>query len=515
MTRWRTLLVSLGLCIPLGAIGRSQERPAARADALDTTRIDAYITAKMRSARIPGVALAIVQRDRIAYLKGYGRADPSGRPVTPQTPFLIGSITKPFTALAVMQLVDAGRVGLDAPVQRYLPWFHLADSAASARITVRQLLTMTSGIPQLYETQVWTDQDDGALERAVRILQTKKLAHAPGTSVEYSNANYDALGLIVQAVSGRSYEEYVTQHIFAPLAMRNSFASQDEALRHGMASGHRWWFGIPVAVTFPYRRPELPAGYLISGAEDMAHFLIAQMNEGRYRDTAVLSPAGMAVMHAEPPPKHYGMGWESLRANGRRLINHDGGAANFQASVFFDPEARVGVFVAADVISALDAFSSPPGNSRLDGATTRAMAHTVLSMAMGEPVPSQGVGIEMLTVAFDLTILALTVVLLLSLMRMRGWYRRLVGRGVENRAEAVSESAEVAVRNFVVPAAALYLTVAVPAWDALVIFQPDLEYWVNAVAIVLFLKGVVELALVWKVSGHAGRHLVVGGEARE
>lgn len=514
MAHWAALLISLGVCVPLAAVGRSQGSDSASNDAIDTARIDRYITAKMRSARIPGMSLAIVQGDRIAYLKGYGRADPSGRPVTPRTPFLIGSITKPFTALAVMQLVEAGMVELDAPVQRYLPWFHLADSAASARITVRQLVTMTSGIPQIYETQVWTDQDDGALERTVRFLQTKELAHPPGTSVEYANANYETLGMIVQAVSGRSYEAYVTQHIFAPLEMRNSFVSQNEALRHGMASGHRWWFGLPVAVTFPYRRAELPAGYIISTAEDMAHFLIAQLNEGRYGDTAVLSPAGMAVMHAEPPPKRYGMGWESLRENGRRLINHDGGAANFQASLFFDPRARVGVFVAANVISALDAFASPPGTSRLDGATTRAMAHTVLNMATGAPVPSQGVGIERLTLVFNLVILALTAVLVVVIVRTWGWYRRLVQRGVGSRAEAVRESAVVAVRNFVVPAVVLYVTVAVPAWDALVIFQPDLEYWVNAVAIVLFTKGVVEIGLVWMVFKHTERRAVVESGAR-
>ena len=106
------------------------------------------------SARIPGLALAIVRGDQIVYLKGYGRADASGRPVTPQTPFLIGSITKSFTALAVMQLVEAGTVDLDAPVQRYIPWFRVADPRASAQITVRHLLTMTSGLPQSYETQL-------------------------------------------------------------------------------------------------------------------------------------------------------------------------------------------------------------------------------------------------------------------------------------------------------------------------------------------------------------------------
>jgi CubicO group peptidase (beta-lactamase class C family) len=109
-------------------------------------------------------------------VQGYGVADPSGNPVTPHTPFMIGSITKAFTALAVMQLVEAGKVQLNSPVQRYLRWFRVADPVASAQITVRQLLTMTSGLPQLYETQLWTAQDDGVLERVVRVLAAMRQA---------------------------------------------------------------------------------------------------------------------------------------------------------------------------------------------------------------------------------------------------------------------------------------------------------------------------------------------------
>lgn len=497
MTRSRRLVISLWLCIPLAVIGRSRVSNSASSAAIDTTAIDGYVTGKMRSARIPGMALALVDGDRVVYLKGYGRADPSGRPVTPQTPFIIGSITKPFTALAVMQLVDAGKVELDAPVQRYIPWFRLADPTASALITVRQLLTMTSGIPQLYETQLWTDQDDGALERAVRFLKTKRLIGPVGSSFAYSNSNYETLGLIVQTVSGESYEEYVKQHIFAPLDMRNSFVSQDEALRHGMASGYRWWFGVPILATLPYRRAELPAGFIISSAEDMAHFLIAQMNEGRYGNSSVLSPEGIALTHAEPAPKRYGLGWESLRVDGRRLINHDGGTANFQTSLFFDPEARVGVYVAANVISALDAFSSPSGSSPLDGATTRAMAQTVLSMATSRPLPSEGPGNELLTLIFDLVIVTLTGVLVISLVRIPRRYQRLAQRGIASWSDFVQHSILTAVLHFALPVAILYLALAVPAWKVIVAFQPDLGYWVYAVSVVLFVKGLLEIALAW------------------
>ncbi|MGE5603914.1 MAG: serine hydrolase domain-containing protein, partial [Nitrososphaerales archaeon] len=200
--------LSLGVCLLLAGVSLSHGRAQARGDETDPRDIDEYIAAQMRSARIPGLAVAIVKGDRIVYLKGYGRADPSGRPVTPQTPFIIGSISKPFTALAVMQLVDDGKVELDAPVQRYIPWFRVADPKASAQITVRMLINQTSGLPQnpTLVTWTWPDSPD-AIERHVRLLAHVKLSSPPGQSFAYANANYATLGMIVQAVTGQTYED--------------------------------------------------------------------------------------------------------------------------------------------------------------------------------------------------------------------------------------------------------------------------------------------------------------------
>ena len=108
---------------------------AAADDGPDLAAIDRYVRSEMDAQRIPGLALGIVHGDRIVHVQGFGQADRSGRDVTPQTPFLIGSVTKSFTALAIMQLSEAGRVQLDAPVQRYLPWWRVADPDASTQIT--------------------------------------------------------------------------------------------------------------------------------------------------------------------------------------------------------------------------------------------------------------------------------------------------------------------------------------------------------------------------------------------
>src|SRR5215472_17273640 len=300
-----SLLLLLALLFTLLPVAAAQSRQGTAAVAPlsgpDVARIDAFVSSQMQAQRIPRLSLGIVQGDQIVHLHGFGAADATGRQVTSQTPFIIGSMSKSFTALAVMQLVEAGKVDLDAPVQRYLPWFRVADPAASARITVHQLLNQTSGIPANSENELkegFLSTGNETLEQYVRGLKTLALDRPVGASFEYANTNYSVLGLIVQVVSGQSYESYVQQHIFAPLQMSQSFASEQDARRDGLAQGYQVWFGVPVPTALPSPRDLLPAGYLISTAEDMAHYLIAQLNGGRFGDTAVLSAAGMATLHA-------------------------------------------------------------------------------------------------------------------------------------------------------------------------------------------------------------------------
>jgi CubicO group peptidase (beta-lactamase class C family) len=537
MKHLKHLLIPLWLCLLLDGISPFQARALASGDQTNYEAIDEYITARMRSDHIPGVALAIVKGDQIVYLKGYGRADQSGRPVTPQTPFLIGSVTKPFTALAVMQLVEAGKVELDAPVQRYIPWFRTADPKASAQtpalapkrsagasVTVRMLINQTSGLPQgpTMVTWTWPDEVD-AIERHVRLLANAKLVSSPGQSFVYSNANYVTLGMILQAVSGQSYEDYIRQHIFTPLDMQHSYVSQKAAMQDGMARGYRWWLGFPIPVTLPYNRANLPAGFVISSAEDMAHFLIAQMNGGRYWDISVLSPDGIALLQAEPPSGAYGMGWESVRIDGRRLINHDGATGNYQCSVFIDPEDRVGVFLAANAMSALDGLSSSRSSASLGARsapeivrrllggdkditllfsaliTTRGMAHTVLNMATQRPMPRQGLGQRRVALIVDLVVLGLTGALILSLVRIPEWYGQLAMHGIASWSDLAWRSGLIAILHFACPLALLYVVLKVPSWIMLVLYQPDLVIWLESVAAVVSLKGLLEIALAWRV----------------
>ena len=334
-------------------------RSFAKAGLTEFEEVDAYISAKMKELGIPGAALVIVQGDQIVHLQGFGVADASGRLVTPQTPFFTGSTGKSFTALAIMQLVEAGKLQLDTPVQTYLPWFRVADLVASSQITVRQLLNQTSGLPQsIGQTQIAIkDLSDSAIENNVRALASIELIAPPGERYEYSNANYVTLGMIVQAVSGQSYETYIREHIFQPLDMRNSFTSKTEAEQAGLVVGYQKWFGIPVASpNLPFARGSLPAGQLNMSAEDFGHYLIAQLNDGDYEGVSVLSPTGIAELHrpdVQMPGTvdFYAMGWEVQQYQDVQVIGHNGAVPGFTTGMFLVPEKKLALALVMNTYS--------------------------------------------------------------------------------------------------------------------------------------------------------------------
>jgi len=227
-------------------------------------------------------------------------------------------------------------------------------------------------------------------------------------------------------------------------------------------------------------------------------------------------------MQAEPPGT-YGLGWESVRIDGRRLINFDGATGNFQGSIFIDPEAHVGVFVAANAMSALDGLSSSRSSSSLGASsaqelirrllgrdekkgllvsaliTSRGMAHTVLNIATQRPMPSQGPGQRRIAMIFDVVILLLTGALLLSLVRIPDWYGQLAMHGIASPSDLTWQTVRIAILHFIWPLALLYVALKFPYWIILSLYQPDLVIWLESVAVVVFLTGIIEITLAWRV----------------
>lgn len=389
--RKRAIFGALVLAVALSAVGvavvatKTAAAPVGAVGSNDFAAIDRYVQKEMDAQRIPGLALGIVEGNRILHLRGFGKADESGRKVTPQTLFFNGSTTKSFTALAIMQLHEAGKVDLDAPVQRYLPWWRVADAEASARITVRHLLYQVSGLSKATGNEHATSGDSRpsavALEDQVRELRSAKLTEPVGKTWQYSNANYNTLGMIVQTVSGQSYETYLRDHILVPLEMRNSVMSVTAAKSHGLVTGYRYWFGFPFAADLPFNNGNLPAGGLISSVEDMAHYLSAQVNRGRYGTKSIVTPGGMAeLQRAGVPTGHeetsYAMGWDVKKTNGIPTLSHDGSQFNAHANLVLIPGARRGIVLMENAENSPDEFF---GSRRMSG-----IADGVTSMLMGK-----------------------------------------------------------------------------------------------------------------------------------
>ncbi len=356
----RSVLLLAGVAMAFGFSTEAGQAHAGQTGAersgLDFAAIDAYVTEQMRDLKIPGVALGIVQGDRIVHVQGFGVADETGRPVTAQTPFRIGSITKSFTALAVMQLVETGNIELDAPVRRYLPWFRVSDERSSAQITVRHLLNQTSGLSTLSGNAYWDSQD--GLEAIVRQLQTVELSQPVGAGFQYSNINYSIAGLIVETASGQPYADYMAQHIFSPLGMRHSHPAAAPAVADGLAMGHFYRMGRMVADAGPAPPAYLPAGFVSASVEDMSHYAIAHLNGGRYGNAVVLSVEGIAQLHHPAVPVEamltgfkdtfYGMGWVIGPINDTPTIWHNGDTGRFHATLIMAPDRGLGVVLLAN-----------------------------------------------------------------------------------------------------------------------------------------------------------------------
>ena len=221
-------LAAISLGAPLRPAGAANE-PTIDA-ALDA--IAAYAPQAMREQRTPGLSIAITDRTATLRIMTFGYANRETQtPVTAQTSFAIGSITKSMTALALLQLKDAGRIDLNAPVQRYLPWFSI--NSAGRPILVHQLLSHTAGLPDDYASEVGYRFNIVALRGAKTIFP-------PGTAWSYSNDGYAALGAILARVEGRSWADALQARVFAPIGMANSSAVFTPATMEGAAVGYQF-----------------------------------------------------------------------------------------------------------------------------------------------------------------------------------------------------------------------------------------------------------------------------------
>lgn len=502
--RWTTL-VCIGLCVLALSVSFLPVNAASHLTESDFPAIDAYVEKQMKADGIPGVALAIVQGDQIVHLRGFGTVGPSGQPVTPRTPFMLGSVTKPITAMAIMQLVEAGGIELDAPVEQYLPWFRTADGEVSARVTVRHLLNQTSGFGNAQGAAYLAGDGQGTVEQRVRQALAQGLPEPLGTHV-YSNLNYATLGLIVEVVSGQPYEVYVRENIYTPLDMNRTFNSEDEAIAHGMARGHNVVFGFALPANMPYFPNSLGEGSTIASAEDMGHFLIAHLNQGRYEDNILLSPVVIDHLHQPPAGVSYHMGLRVGEANGLPIFSHGGDELNYHADIIMVPSQKLGIVVLENT----NAFLKAPldANSRIVRGVTSLLLRAE---------PAGGAGVRLVSAISGLVVVSLTVLLVRSFLHIGRWRLRLaqMPRAVW---PVIQHVVLPVVGDLTLPALVLFLTAGNPfphKTDMWVIFarmQPDLIYWLLVVTAAMFVKAItrVTLVVINATRPQAGTEIVAG-----
>ncbi|MFI5723234.1 serine hydrolase domain-containing protein [Streptomyces cyaneofuscatus] len=314
--------------------------------------VDAYLRQRMTETKTPGMAYAIVDRHQVERTGAMGH-DGDGAPVTARTPFLWGSVAKPVTATAVMTLAEDGRIDLDRPVRAYLPDFTLKDRRASARITVRDLLLQTGGIPETTDaTDRFEHRRDPYRSAVAELADVTPLA--PVGQHAYSSANYLLLGAVVEAVTGHPYADYLREAVLDPLRMTGAVTTPAQA--SALPGGHSYVYGRPTAVSSRFDQTGPSYGYLGGTVEDLAHFAMAHLNNGSYRGTELLRRASIREMHtgaARISDTHrYGLGWRDDDRNadlGTRTVWHGGASPGYQATVVLLPDADRAIVVTQNV----------------------------------------------------------------------------------------------------------------------------------------------------------------------
>ncbi|PRY56973.1 serine hydrolase domain-containing protein [Glycomyces artemisiae] len=304
-----------------------------------------YLERRFEETGVPGAAYSIVDLDGNSYSVGWG-ADGSGDPVDLGTPFLWGSVAKPVTAAAVMTLVEDGRLDLDAPVTDYLPDFTLADQDRSDRITVRDLLRQTTGIPEGTGLTDRFDHHDDPYGDAVADLADVEPISEPGESFEYASANYVVAGAVVEAAAGMPYEQYLHEAVLDPLGMIGAVTTAEDAA--DVPRGHAVAFGQPFPVKTRFDQTGPSYGYLGGNIQDLTAFAVDQLG-----GSAILTPESAAETHTGAIEVNdtvdYGLGWrvDSRNADlGTATVWHTGGAPGFSAGVILLPELGRAVVVA-------------------------------------------------------------------------------------------------------------------------------------------------------------------------
>jgi CubicO group peptidase (beta-lactamase class C family) len=310
----------------------------------DFTELEKVIAAELPATNTPGASIAIVRGTQVIYAKGFGVANvETNAPVTPDMLFRLGSTTKMFTAAALVQLAEQGKLKMDEPMGKYAKGL----SPKIATLSAHQLLSHTAGLKD--NATMFGRHDDDALGETVRALQDDFLFAAPGQIYSYSNPGYWLAGYFIEAVSGNSYANQMNEGLFKPLGMTRTTLRPTFAMTWPLAQGHE---GVPPKVIRPAadNAGNWPAGSMFSSVLDLSRWVIAFLHNGQLDGKQVLSPSTIAAMsapHASLPGSQnkYGYGLQLGTYRGVRLIEHGGSRSGYGSVLRMAPEQHIGIII--------------------------------------------------------------------------------------------------------------------------------------------------------------------------
>lgn len=313
--------------------------------------IEKVVSNFMAANSVPGISVAVVQNGELVWSEGFGMADLENFvPASPATLYRLGSISKPITATAILQLSERGKLDLDAEVQKYCPAFPKKEWP----VTTRELLGHLGGIRHYNQDGKGDIPDDSAkhfasMEESLKIFAADPLVSKPGTKFHYSTYGYTVLGCVLEGASGEKYVDYVKENIFEPVGMEET---RDDNFFAIVPHRTRWYHkdsaGVVQNAGVLDSSYKIPGGGLISSADDMARFEIAMLAN------KLLKPATREMMWTPQKPAdgskdNYGLGWGTLKKYGLNLVGHDGSQQGTSTSITLAPEKRAGVVVLANM----------------------------------------------------------------------------------------------------------------------------------------------------------------------
>lgn len=317
-------------------------------------KIDKFVEKQRSISKIPGLSLVIVEKGKTVYQKGFGYADVKAKtPVTSNTLFEIGSTTKAFTGLAILQLEKEGLLKRSDDVRKYIPWLELKYNGEPQTITLNQLLHHTSGIATNSITQIPESNADNALELNVRTLLNQQLDRKPSSSFEYATLNYDVLGLVIENVTKQPYDVYMKKQILEPIGMKDSLVGLHQVQSTDIASGYKIGFMQEQSYTPPIYRGNIPAGYLISNTNDIAKWMKLQLGNASSNaiDKQLIQESHIPDQSVEPFDKdtYYASGWGVMKKNEKQYILHAGENPTFSSYFIMQPDEQLGVAILSNM----------------------------------------------------------------------------------------------------------------------------------------------------------------------